>query len=135
MNLLRLPVLRQGIAEGGLMESFVLVVHVLVAVAMIGLILLQQGRGAEMGASFGAGASQTVFGAAGAAGFLTKLTAALAAIFFATSLGLAVYARKKVDNYSVYPEAPAATQKAGDLPTAPVEAPAPSGDVPVAPAK
>lgn len=118
------------------MESFVLVVHVLVAVAMIGLILLQQGRGAEMGASFGAGASQTVFGAAGAAGFLTKLTAALAAIFFATSLGLAVYARKKVDNYVTYPEeVPAATQKEGDLPTAPVGAPTSAGDVPVAPVK
>lgn len=116
------------------MESFVLVVHVLVAIAMIGLILLQQGRGADMGASFGAGASQTVFGAAGAAGFLTKLTAALAAIFFATSLGLAVYARKSLDSYSVLPEVPAATQGTGDLPSAPAEAPTQTGDVPSAPA-
>ena len=68
------------------MESLILILHVLVAAAMIGLILLQQGKGAEMGASFGAGASQTVFGAAGSAGFLTKLTAALAAVFWRTSV-------------------------------------------------
>ena len=51
------------------METFILVLHVLIAIAMTGLILLQQGKGAEMGASFGAGASQTVFGSAGSAGF------------------------------------------------------------------
>ena len=89
------------------MESVVLVLHVLVAVAMIGLILLQQGKGAEMGASFGAGASQTVFGAAGSVGFLTKVTATLAAIFFVTSLALAVFARKAVQ--SPLPAVPAAT--------------------------
>lgn len=118
------------------MESIVLVVHVLVAVAMVGLILLQQGKGAEMGASFGAGASQTVFGAAGSVGFLTKATATLAAIFFATSLGLAVYARKAVD--SALPVLPAApTEKVGELPVAPATtSPAPAGgDVPAAPAK
>lgn len=121
------------------MEGFVLVVHVLVALAMVGLILLQQGKGAEMGASFGAGASQTVFGAAGSAGFLTKLTAALAAIFFATSLGLAVYARKNVESYGVIPEVPAAAaDKAAtpgaDVPAAPAT-PAGTGDVPTVPAQ
>lgn len=116
------------------MESVVLVLHVLVAVAMIGLILLQQGKGAEMGASFGAGASQTVFGAAGSVGFLTKFTAVLAAIFFMTSLGLAVYARQSVQNS--LPALPAATQPAGEVPAAPAQAPAPaSGDVPQVPAK
>ncbi|MES2917172.1 MAG: preprotein translocase subunit SecG [Pseudomonadota bacterium] len=118
------------------MESFVLVVHVLVAVAMIGLILLQQGKGAEAGASFGAGASQTVFGAAGSVGFLTKMTGVLAAIFFVTSLGLAIYARQAVT--SALPDLPMApAEQVGDLPTAPVtpaQAPA-GGDVPVAPAK
>lgn len=77
------------------METLVLVVHVLVAVVMIALILLQQGKGAEMGASFGSGASGTVFGSAGSAGFLTKLTAGLALVFFMTSLGLAVFAKQK----------------------------------------
>lgn len=116
------------------MESFVLVLHVLVAVAMVGLILLQQGKGAEMGASFGAGASQTVFGAAGAAGFLTKLTATLAAVFFATSLGLAVYARQSVSQYGLVPEVPASqgSVKDGDVPVAPTQAPSAGGDVPAA---
>lgn len=77
------------------METLVLVVHVLVAVVMIALILLQQGKGAEMGASFGSGASGTVFGSAGSAGFLTKLTAGLALVFFMTSLGLAVFAKQQ----------------------------------------
>lgn len=76
------------------METLVLVVHILVAIVMIALILLQQGKGAEMGASFGSGASGTVFGSAGSAGFLTKLTAGLALVFFLTSLGLAVYAKQ-----------------------------------------
>ncbi|MCC2638362.1 MAG: preprotein translocase subunit SecG [Moraxellaceae bacterium] len=117
------------------MESFVLVVHVLVAVAMTGLILLQQGKGAEMGASFGAGASQTVFGAAGSVGFLTKMTGVLAAIFFMTSMGLAIYARQSVEG--VLPVLPAAAlEQVGDLPTAPATAPAPTGDdVPAVPAK
>lgn len=117
------------------MESVVLVVHVLVAVAMIGLILLQQGKGAEMGASFGAGASQTVFGAAGSVGFLTKLTAVLAAVFFVTSLGLAVYARKAVDSSLPLPVLPA---EQGEIPAAPSvpATPAPAdGDVPAAPAR
>ena len=77
------------------METLVLVVHILVAVVMIALILLQQGKGAEMGASFGSGASGTVFGSAGSAGFLTKLTAGLALVFFMTSLGLAVFAKQQ----------------------------------------
>jgi len=77
------------------METLVLVVHVLVAVVMIALILLQQGKGAEMGASFGSGASGTVFGSAGSAGFLTKLTAVLALVFFMTSMGLAVFAKQQ----------------------------------------
>ena len=77
------------------METLILVVHVLVAIAMTALILLQQGKGAEMGASFGGGSSQTVFGAAGAASFLTRFTAVLAAIFFMTSLTLAYMASQR----------------------------------------
>ena len=126
------------------MESLILVLHVLVAIAMIGLILLQQGKGAEMGASFGAGASQTVFGAAGAAGFLIKLTAGLAAVFFATSLGLAVYAKKHSQDYGLIPGAvqvekkKVETEPAGEIPAAPASvpaAPASGSDIPAAPAK
>lgn len=74
------------------METVVLVIHSLVAVSIVALILLQQGKGADAGASFGGGASNTVFGSLGAAPFLTKLTAILAIVFFITSLGLAVLA-------------------------------------------
>jgi preprotein translocase subunit SecG len=119
-------------------EGVILVVHVLTAVVMIGFILLQQGKGAEMGASFGAGSSQTVFGAAGSVGFMTKFTSALAAIFFATSIGLAVFARQHVQTYGVVPETAAQAKKeVGDIPTAPVRSTtsAAGTDIPVAPAK
>jgi preprotein translocase subunit SecG len=71
------------------MHTILVVVQVLVAVALIGLVLIQHGKGADAGAAFGSGASGTVFGARGAANFLTRTTAWLAAAFFATSLGLA----------------------------------------------
>ena len=66
-----------------------LVAHVLIAAAIIGLVMLQKGKGADAGAGFGAGASGTVFGARGSANFLSRSTAIMAALFFATSLGLA----------------------------------------------
>ncbi len=77
------------------MEQIILVVHLLGALAIIGLILLQQGKGADMGASFGAGASQTLFGSTGSGNVLTKATAWLAVLFFATSFGLALLAKQK----------------------------------------
>mgnify|MGYP000235058680 CR=1 FL=1 len=77
------------------METVLLIVHVLIAIAVIGLVLMQQGKGADAGASFGGGASQTVFGSAGSAGFMVKLTGGLAALFFVTSLALAVIAKNK----------------------------------------
>ncbi len=77
------------------MDKIILVIHVLTALAIIGLILLQQGKGAEAGASFGAGASQTVFGSQGSGNFFTRATAILAAIFFVTSFGLAVLAKQQ----------------------------------------
>ena len=74
------------------MEQVTLMVHLLVALALIALILLQRGKGSDIGASFGAGASQTLFGSAGSGNALTRMTAWLAAIFFASSFGLAVIA-------------------------------------------
>ncbi len=70
------------------MEYFVLLVHVAAAVAIIILVLLQHGKGADMGASFGSGSAGSVFGSAGSANFLSRSTAAAAAVFFATSLVL-----------------------------------------------
>lgn len=74
------------------MEQIILVVHLLVSLAIIGLIMMQRGKGSDIGASFGAGASQTLFGSAGSANALTKATAWLVVAFFATSFGLAVIA-------------------------------------------
>lgn len=68
------------------MQSLTLVVHVALAIAVIGLVLIQHGKGADAGAAFGSGASSTVFGARGSASFLTRLTTILAALFFVTSL-------------------------------------------------
>jgi len=75
------------------MEKVILVVHLLIAFAIIGMILLQQGKGADAGASFGAGASQTLFGSGGTWNFFSKATAVLATLFFATSFGLAIIAK------------------------------------------
>ncbi len=72
-----------------------MVVQVISAIAIVALILLQQGKGADAGASFGGGASQTFFGSAGSGNFLTHSTAVLTAVFFATSLGLAYYAKQQ----------------------------------------
>lgn len=119
------------------METFVLIVHVVIASVMTLFILMQQGKGAEAGASFGGGGSQTVFGSAGSASFLTKLTAALAVIFFVTSMGLAVFAKQKVTQGSVLPapltqpapvntDLPTTQPKAVEATPAPVETVAPA---------
>jgi preprotein translocase subunit SecG len=78
------------------MEQYILFFHFLIAVALIGLILIQQGKGAEVGASFGSGASQTVFGSGGSWNFFSKMTAILATVFFVTSVSLALIAKNKV---------------------------------------
>lgn len=75
------------------MEKLVLIVHILTALVIIVLILLQQGKGAAAGASFGSGASQTVFGSEGSGSFFTRATAVFATLFFCTSFGLAVIAK------------------------------------------
>ena len=72
-----------------------IVVHVLVALAIIGLVLLQHGKGADMGSGFGGGASTSLFGATGSANFLSRTTAVLATIFFLMSLGLAYFVTNK----------------------------------------
>lgn len=80
-----------------MLETVINVLHLLVAIAVVGLVLIQQGKGADAGASFGSGASATVFGSQGSATFLSRVTALLATIFFITSLGLAFYAKQKAD--------------------------------------
>lgn len=78
-----------------LLETAVIIIHLLVALGVIVLVLVQHGKGADMGASFGGGASNTVFGSQGSANFLSRTTAVLVAVFFATSIGLTYYAKLK----------------------------------------
>jgi preprotein translocase subunit SecG len=80
------------------METLILVIHVLVAVALVGVVLLQHGKGADVGAAFGSGASGSLFGAAGSANFLSRTTAVLAVVFFLTSLTLTWFSGKKVED-------------------------------------
>lgn len=75
--------------------SIVLTIHILVALAIVGLVLMQHGKGADMGAAFGSGASGSLFGASGSANFLSRTTGILAAVFFVTSLTLAYVASSK----------------------------------------
>lgn len=72
------------------MYQVIIIGHVLVGIAVIGLVLIQHGKGADAGAAFGSGSSGTVFGAQGSASFLSRTTGILAAVFFSTSLGLAI---------------------------------------------
>lgn len=80
------------------MDKIILVVHVLVALTLIGLVLIQHGKGADIGASFGSGASGTVFGSQGTGSFLFKLTGGLAMTFFVTSLTLSYLVATRSEN-------------------------------------
>ena len=77
------------------MQTLIIVIHVIAAISIVGLVLLQQGKGADAGASFGAGASQTVFGSSGSGNFLVRATTISAVIFFVTSLTLAIFAKNQ----------------------------------------
>jgi preprotein translocase subunit SecG len=113
------------------LHTATIVLHVLIAAAIVGLVLLQRGKGADAGAGFGAGASGTVFGALGSASFMSRTTAMLAALFIATSLTLAYLGgRTEEGPRSVIDRVQTAPQRASDeratLPPveeAPVEAP------------
>ena len=115
-------------------ESILLAVHVLVAAVLIGFILLQHGKGADMGAAFGSGASGSLFGAAGSANFLSRTTAVLATVFFLSSLGLTYFASTRGPAkdlmQGVMQKAPETPSKSSEVPkteSAPVQsAPAPA---------
>ena len=118
------------------METLILVLHVLAALAIIGLVLLQHGKGADVGAAFGSGASGSVFGSAGSANFLSRATAILAAVFFLTSMGLTYFSSSRTDNKKGVMEskpAPESTAPAQIPPTAPAKGPA--AGQPAAPAE
>ncbi|MFP4146908.1 MAG: preprotein translocase subunit SecG [Halorhodospira sp.] len=124
------------------MFAALLAVHVVIAIALVVLVLLNQGKGADMGAAFGSGASSTVFGSRGAATFMTKVIATLGTAFFMTSLGLAVIASQGTGNgASVIGDGPEGEQsedqveeddpEAPDAPGRPVEED--GGEAPSAP--
>jgi len=114
-------------------ETVLVAVHVLVAAALVGLVLLQHGKGADMGAAFGSGSSGSLFGAAGSANFLSRTTAILATVFFLSSLGLTYFGATRAG--------PTDIMKQGVTPTAPAPAAketkstdVPQGSAPAAPA-
>jgi preprotein translocase subunit SecG len=105
--------------------TVIIVVHILVCIALIMIVLLQAGKGAEMGAAFG-GASQTIFGSAGAMGFLSKLTTVAAVIFMITSLLLTFSSSRRgstIMKEGPAPAAPAAPSGAPVQPQVPVPEP------------
>ena len=125
-------------------QTLAVVLHVLLAASIIGLVLLQRGKGADAGAGFGAGASGTVFGARGSGSFLSRATAILATLFFVTSLGLSYLFSQGgtaptsvVDRVQTQPAAPVGTNLPADLlPAVPEQAApaaAPPADAPESP--
>jgi len=106
-----------------MLYTLIVIVHVLICFLMIGAILLQSGKGAEIGAAFG-GSSQTVFGSRGPANFLSKFTVVVAAVFMVTSLSLAILAKQRNVSSTIIDMQPKSE------PTAPPAAPSaqPSGD-------
>jgi len=111
-----------------MLHNVILVIHVLVAIGVVGLVLIQQGKGADAGAAFGGGASSTVFGSQGSGSFLTRATGVLATIFFITSLTLAYLSTQNVNPTSVVDTV---NEQKADVPAV-VEKPAKStSDVPV----
>jgi preprotein translocase subunit SecG len=103
------------------LNSILLLVHVLISAGIIGLVLLQRGKGADAGAAFGAGASGTVFGARGSTNFLSRTTAVLATLFFASSLSLAYLGTR---------QAPTESLMDGGLPADGISSTLPGGDEP-----
>jgi len=118
------------------MVTFLVIVHVLVCITLIMVVLLQAGKGADIGAAFGSGGSQTVFGSRGAGNFLTKLTAAAGTLFMLTSLGLAIMSSGGLSSSVIKDEtsktAPAPKGMPGGAPFNP-PAPAQQGAAPATP--
>jgi preprotein translocase subunit SecG len=120
------------------MQTILTVFHLFLAIGLVGLVLIQHGRGADAGAAFGSGASATVFGARGSSSFLTRATAALAALFFVTSMAMAYFASLKDEPKGlmegVHAPAVPAPAPAHEVPGVPVPAPSkPVTDVPQIP--
>ncbi|MFO1321303.1 MAG: preprotein translocase subunit SecG [Burkholderiales bacterium] len=105
------------------MQTLILIIHVLVALGIIGLVLLQHGKGADMGAAFGSGSAGSLFGASGSANFLSRTTGILTAVFFVTSLVLTYLSAGHSDNKGVMLQQPPASAPAAPQGTAPAASP------------
>ena len=115
------------------MQTLVLVLHILAAAGIVVLVLLQHGKGADMGAAFGSGSAGSLFGSSGAANFLSRTTAVLAAVFFATSLGLTYFSSpSKSGGVTQHLDVPANAGVESKIDIKPA-APAPSAPAPAAP--
>jgi preprotein translocase subunit SecG len=117
---------------GSYWYSLLLVLHILIGCAVIGFVLIQHGKGADMGAAFGSGASGSLFGSAGSANFLSRTTAILAALFFVSSLTLSYLASRPHarSDSSLMDAVPAVAVSAPAAASAPVAASAPGQDIP-----
>ncbi len=118
------------------MYQVIIVIHVLLGLGVIGLVLMQQGKGADAGAAFGTGSAGSVFGAQGAASFLSRSTAILATLFFSTSLGLAVVNGHKGTEHDLMATPPVTEQNDSGLPTvqgAKTDTPPPVTEAPIPP--
>jgi preprotein translocase subunit SecG len=109
--------------------NLILVVQMLSAIGMVGLILVQHGKGADMGAAFGSGSSGSLFGASGSANFLSRSTSVLAAVFFATTLALAYFANSGPASSGSVLGSPAAVSTPQVSPAQPFD-PLPGADIP-----
>lgn len=106
------------------MSTVIVLIHVLVSVALILIVLLQTGKGADIGAAFGGGSSQTLFGSTGASSFLSKMTTVAAIVFMLTSLSLAYFSSRRPTS-SVMSDVVPVAQEAQEVPAeVPAEAPA-----------
>ncbi|MGB1197512.1 MAG: preprotein translocase subunit SecG [Thalassotalea sp.] len=116
------------------MYQILIVVYLIVALCLIGLVLIQQGKGADMGASFGAGSSATIFGSSGSGNFLTKTTTWLAVAFFVISLVLGNLTANRVKATDEWNDLanPAAEQSVSDIPAVSAEPVTENSDVPAA---
>jgi preprotein translocase subunit SecG len=120
-----------------MLAILILVIHVIAAAGLVGLVLLQHGKGADMGAAFGSGASGSLFGASGSANFLSRTTGVLAAVFFLTSMGLTYLSGHKPQASSVMeghkteqPAAPVPAQPAKPAETVPAPADSKNSEIP-----
>ncbi len=118
-----------------IMSTFLIIIHTIVCIALILIILLQTGKGADMGAAFGGGSSQTLFGSTGSTTFLGKLTTAAAVVFMLTSLGLAYLSGHRTTNSIMMDKKAPIEQQAAPATTEKIPQPNPEAPQPAKPAQ